>query len=56
MTKVQSYFEDQHRKKSLVVNFKSMENFDQDAVKEYRNLQKHKALELMRKLNTKFLS
>jgi uncharacterized protein (DUF1330 family) len=56
LSKVQSYFENLHRENNLVVNFKSMEQFDQEAVKEFRHLQKYKALELMKKLGTKFLA
>ena len=56
LSKVQSYFEDEYRKKQLVVNFKSMDQLDQDAIQEYRESQKYKALDLMKKLNTKFLA
>lgn len=55
-SKVRSYFENEYRKKELVVSFKSMDNFANEAVQEYRNMQKHKALELMKKLGTKFLA
>ena len=54
MTRVQSYFENEHRRENLSIDFKSIERFDQETIKEYRNLQKLKALQLMKKLNTKF--
>lgn len=53
MTRVQSYFENEHRKKNLAIDFKSIERFDQEAIKEYRNLQKAKALQLMKKVKYK---
>ncbi|CAI2387478.1 unnamed protein product [Moneuplotes crassus] len=56
ISKVRSYFENQYRQKELVVNFKSMDNFANEAVMEYRNAQKHKALEMMKKLGTNFLA